>query len=190
MLTRTHVGCCAVNEPFCLIDAIGLFVEWLYTEELPFPIGNGHTDLNKDEATNLQILCLKLSALADRLQCSTLTCSLRRHITYRIIGCESLHSRLIAFAFDSLDDDHPFLQLLVDSYGSNAAYQWDQLDSISEDVPKAFQLRVIDRMALVRRDPAAVLLRDCDYHGHKSKKDEELCQIEGAREKRCNECGK
>ncbi|KAI4629163.1 uncharacterized protein J4E87_003424 [Alternaria ethzedia] len=153
-----------------------LFVEWLYTQQLP----SSRSDYRRVADANFSedVCKIRLYVFADRFAVPALRTAMNR----QIVGERDVTSGLcwgvtqIAYAFDNLPTSDPVLDFLVDQYYT----EWGGHSTFAEGLPQEFLLRFFRRVGSERaqgRDVVAESFRVdfCTYHEHATDADKSSC---------------
>ncbi|KAJ4378225.1 hypothetical protein N0V86_005925 [Didymella sp. IMI 355093] len=180
--------------------SFAVFVDWLYTGEIPADCDGFNDDRcpkvsgNKLRAlwhTNTQLAMLKAYTFADRMISPDLCKALEHHIIDYFIYCESSYYGAVIYAFTRLPPTNPILRVMIDSHCHSFLAIDDEEHNgelqLRAQLPNAFLVGVMLRLAKVNSEllakvdecdscDYAVDLDAHDYHDHATEKERKECQ--------------
>lgn len=167
-------------------STFNLFVEWLYTQELPAmsPDWRRIADPLHPYSVSAKMLRLKLYVFADRFVVPRLREQLNRAIVNDYDSdCPALEEyKTITYAFHNLPPTDPILDLIVDRYFMVWRLDLDEGEDEEayETLPHEFLLRFYKRVGKWRKEDLQnrhqlFNMDFCSYHEHKTDEDKLQC---------------
>jgi len=154
-------------------DVFSLFIEWLYTQNMPSDEVLWANKFDPDD----NMWKIQLYVFADRFAVLSLRTSLNRKISLEDFWP---HAAII-YAFDNLPPTNPILDLFVDlHYATWTSPKRVHMDPVTmHNLPKDFLMRFYQRVGYeCKRGTIPTKnfeLDRCSYHGHVDDKDKASC---------------
>jgi hypothetical protein len=155
---------------------VGLFVQWIYTQKLA-----GNAILSD---IPYQLSCINAVIFGDRFLAPEFSKAVRYDIVRAFIYNDWPHAEVVIHAYENLPADDPLLNLLADvaAWFHSVMDSIEDLKAMQKRFPKAFlfrfMLRVLEQHEggiYDEEGEEVTSLPECDYHGHKTKKDRLEC---------------